>query len=206
MDVAEHDTVAATRETAAQTDGRITGVAATGKAPTSSHIPRPGGTKADCCAAHVHNAARDDAHLMATLRGMRVDLAIKEKAMQRLTRDLDECKRTIRKLQREKDGRPEMLVLQMCVLKNQTFWVTALLAGNKRPPATAAAAAHHHHQQLQLLDFDGEHSSSNNNNSNGCSEATSVALKEYLNRIKLLEFDYNALHDKRLQDVRILFV
>lgn len=31
--------------------------------------------------------------------------------------------------------------------------------------------------------------------------ADSQALKEALNRIKLLEFDYRALHDKRLQDV-----
>lgn len=47
---------------------------------------------------------KDDAHLLATIRGMRVDLAIKEKALQRLTRDLDECKKTIKKLQKERDG------------------------------------------------------------------------------------------------------
>lgn len=47
---------------------------------------------------------KDDAHLMATIRGMRVDLAIKEKAMQRLTRELDECKKTMKKLQKERDG------------------------------------------------------------------------------------------------------
>lgn len=62
--------------------------------------------KADCCQGG-HNAT-NDAHLMASLRGMRIDLAIKEKAMQRLTRDLDECKRTIKRLQREKDGRTKM--------------------------------------------------------------------------------------------------
>lgn len=48
---------------------------------------------------------KDDAHLLATIRGMRVDLAIKEKALQRLTRDLDECKKTIKKLQKERDGK-----------------------------------------------------------------------------------------------------
>ena len=47
---------------------------------------------------------KDDAHLLATIRGMRVELAIKEKAVQRLTRELDECKKTIRKLQKERDG------------------------------------------------------------------------------------------------------
>lgn len=51
-----------------------------------------------------HAQSKEDAHLLATLRGMRVDLAIKEKAMQRLTREVEECKRTIRKLQKERDG------------------------------------------------------------------------------------------------------
>uniref|UniRef100_A0A1B0AQJ3 Centrosomal protein of 162 kDa n=1 Tax=Glossina palpalis gambiensis TaxID=67801 RepID=A0A1B0AQJ3_9MUSC len=48
--------------------------------------------------------AKEDAHLLATIRGMRIDLAIKSKALQRLTRELDDCKRTIKKLQKEKDG------------------------------------------------------------------------------------------------------
>lgn len=29
----------------------------------------------------------------------------------------------------------------------------------------------------------------------------SVSVKDYVNKIKLLEYDYNALHNKRLQDV-----
>lgn len=49
--------------------------------------------------------AKEDAHLLATIRGMRVDLAIKNKALQRLTRELDECKKTIRKIQKEKEGK-----------------------------------------------------------------------------------------------------
>lgn len=47
---------------------------------------------------------KDDAHLLATIRGMRVELAIKEKAVTRLTRELDECKKTVRKLQKERDN------------------------------------------------------------------------------------------------------
>jgi hypothetical protein len=54
---------------------------------------------------HSESSLQGDAHLMATIRGMRLDLAIKEKAVQRLTRELDECKKTIKKLQKEnKDG------------------------------------------------------------------------------------------------------
>lgn len=49
-------------------------------------------------------ANKEDAHLMATIRGMRVELAIKEKAVQRLTRELDECKKTMKKLQKERDA------------------------------------------------------------------------------------------------------
>jgi len=47
---------------------------------------------------------KDDAHLLATIRGMRVELAIKDKAVQRITRDVEECKKTIKKLQKERDN------------------------------------------------------------------------------------------------------
>lgn len=57
-------------------------------------------------------STKEETHLLATIRGMRVDLAIKEKAMQRLTRELDECKKTIKKLQKENNesrGKMELL-------------------------------------------------------------------------------------------------
>lgn len=47
---------------------------------------------------------KEETQLLATVRGMRVDLAIKEKALQRLTRELDECKKTIRKLQKDNES------------------------------------------------------------------------------------------------------
>lgn len=37
-------------------------------------------------------------------------------------------------------------------------------------------------------------------------QTNSAALKEALNRIKLLEGDYKSLHDKRLQDVNTMFL
>lgn len=49
-------------------------------------------------------STKEETHLLATIRGMRVDLAIKEKALQRLTRELDECKKTIKKLQKENES------------------------------------------------------------------------------------------------------
>lgn len=63
----------------------------------SSNLPRA--VSASTLSSKAQNGTdNDSAHLMATIRGMRVDLAIKEKALQRLTRELDECKKTIRKL------------------------------------------------------------------------------------------------------------
>ncbi|XP_055684613.1 centrosomal protein of 162 kDa isoform X1 [Lutzomyia longipalpis] len=102
----------------------------------------------------------NDSHLMATIRGMRVDLAIKEKALQRLTRELDECKKTIRKTQQKERESSAAL-------------------------STKTAAK-------KTLEVEGH---------NGVDASS---LKEAQNKIKLLEFDYKSLHDKRLQDLRTL--
>ncbi|KAL7744767.1 hypothetical protein ACLKA6_007068 [Drosophila palustris] len=51
--------------------------------------------------AQGHSTAKEETQLLSSVRSMRVDLAIKNKAMQRLTRELDDCKKTIRKLQRD---------------------------------------------------------------------------------------------------------
>lgn len=92
----------------------------------------------------------------------------------------------------------------ICVLRLRA---AALLKGSKKPPQQQ--------QQHQADDFAGEtttaaatfsngSSSNDNNNHHGSSDET--ALAEYLNRIRLLEFDYNALHDKRLQDVSTQYI
>lgn len=48
---------------------------------------------------------KEDSYLAANIRSMRMDLAIKNKALQRLTRDLDDCKKTIKRLQKEREGK-----------------------------------------------------------------------------------------------------
>ncbi|XP_037029451.1 centrosomal protein of 162 kDa [Bradysia coprophila] len=100
---------------------------------------------------------KDDPNLMATLRGMRIDLAIKEKAVLRLTRELDECKKTIKKLQREKES-------------NKPAASTSKKVGDGSQPT----------------------------------EADVNALKDSQNRIKMLEYDYGILHNKRLNDLKTL--
>lgn len=67
--------------------------------------PTPTTAKATAIPKKVNAATnKEETHLLSTLRGMRVDLAIKEKAMQRLTRELDECKKVMKKMQKERDG------------------------------------------------------------------------------------------------------
>ncbi|KAJ6639830.1 Protein shifted, partial [Pseudolycoriella hygida] len=106
----------------------------------------------------LHMNGKDDSHLMATIRGMRVDLAIKEKAVLRLTRELDECKKTIKKLQKEKET-------------------------NKSAAST----------------------SKKSDGSIGTEPSGEVtALKDSQNKIKMLEYDYGVLHNKRLNDLKTL--
>lgn len=90
---------------------RSTQTVTTGKA---SSLPRS--TVPSCNNSKSQTAPdNDSAHLMATIRGMRVDLAIKEKALQRLTRELDECKKTIRKLKEsEYNGQRGLLLKCFC--------------------------------------------------------------------------------------------
>ncbi|KAL5277762.1 CEP162 family protein [Megaselia abdita] len=125
-------------------------------------------SQSDNAISSLHLAAKEDAHLLATIRGMRVDLAIKDKAMQRLTRELDECKKTIRKLQKERES-----------LRNEKQ--------HSLPGPSSSISRKSYDPALfseQLSD--------------------TQALKEALNKIKLLEFDYKSLYDKRIQDLKTL--
>jgi len=48
-------------------------------------------------------AVREDAHLLATIRGLKLELAAKDKELVKIRRDLDECAKTNRRLQRERE-------------------------------------------------------------------------------------------------------
>ncbi|XP_077290413.1 uncharacterized protein LOC143914180 [Arctopsyche grandis] len=51
---------------------------------------------------NVH--AKDDSHLMATVRGLNSELVLKEKHVSKLNKELDEAKRLVQKLQKTKDS------------------------------------------------------------------------------------------------------
>ncbi|EDS32880.1 speckle-type poz protein [Culex quinquefasciatus] len=108
-----HSSGTKTRSISVQTDSKLT--AGTGRAGGAGQQQPKRAASASAAAAssskQLPNSlsdsqiqSREDAHLLATIRGMRVDLAIKEKAVQRLTREVEDCKRTIRKLQKERDS------------------------------------------------------------------------------------------------------
>lgn len=105
--------------------------------------------------------SKEDAHLLATIRGMRVELAIKEKACLRLSRELEECKKTIRKLQKERDN---------------------YLTKEKQPTALVTPKKVYNPVHYQ-------------------ENSDTQALKEALNKIRLLENDFKQLYEKRVKDV-----
>jgi hypothetical protein len=114
-DVAERD-FAQPRSIGVQTDtlkpgsASSTGSSSTrvtsNKKPTAQNSTRLTNSHSDSVLQHGHSG-KDDSHLLATIRGMRYDLAIKEKAVQRVTRELDECKKTIKKLQKDARDAPQ---------------------------------------------------------------------------------------------------
>ncbi|XP_040172536.1 coiled-coil domain-containing protein 136 isoform X1 [Anopheles arabiensis] len=120
---------------------------------------------------------KEDAHLLATIRGMRVDLAIKEKAVQRLTREVEECKKTIKKLQKKKEPGP-------------------VGAGNGGGGGGRGADSSGRSpvKVRSKPESGGE-----------CGAGPEPgALRDAQSKVKLLELDYKALQEKRLQDLKTL--
>ncbi|XP_017869601.1 PREDICTED: centrosomal protein of 162 kDa [Drosophila arizonae] len=130
-----------------------------------------------------------DSQLLSSVRSMRIDLALKNKAMQRLTHELDDCKKTIRKLQRERERDPA----------GGGVGAAAVTAGSRSHGAGMLASGgaaqrrghdhHHYHQHYP------DHVPATTENQ---------ALKEAQNKFHLLEADYKTLHDKRLHDLKTL--
>ncbi|EDW31004.1 GL15162 [Drosophila persimilis] len=121
--------------------------------------------------------ARKSRSFSAPCVGMRVDLAIKYKAMQRLTRELDDCKKTIRKLQRDRETSNPGTKLD---LKSQASGSNSGASGQRR-----SSGYDHYPDHIPAA-------------------PESQALKEAQNKYRLLEADYKTLHDKRLQDLKTL--
>ncbi|XP_070135366.1 centrosomal protein of 162 kDa isoform X2 [Drosophila bipectinata] len=135
--------------------------------------------------------SKEEAQLLSSMRSMRVDLAIKNKAMQRLTRELDDCKKTIRKLQRDRDSAAGCgsnggsLAGSRMDLKAQSPGHAQASGGASLSGGQRRYDHHHHSDHIPAA-------------------TESQALKEAQNKYRLLEADYKTLHDKRLQDLKTL--
>lgn len=148
--------------------------------------PTPTTAKATAIPKKVNAATnKEETHLLSTLRGMRVDLAIKEKAMQRLTRELDECKKVMKKMQKERDGQcwTNLIFISGQKKKSHEFLLHFSVT---RVDAKSMTNAKKPYDPSMF--------------SESCTD-DSTQLQESLNKIKLLEYDYKSLHEKRLQDV-----
>ncbi|KAF7278954.1 hypothetical protein GWI33_007818 [Rhynchophorus ferrugineus] len=77
---------------------------------------------------------KEDAHLLATIRGLQADLSNKEKVISKLQKEIEECRKTNRRLQKEREGSlrslserkdfrsyPEKLASQSRTESNQDF-------------------------------------------------------------------------------------
>ncbi|XP_020806888.1 centrosomal protein of 162 kDa-like [Drosophila serrata] len=157
-------------------------LAVSGAGGTASKLPISQSESTLSLLSHGPGSSKEEAQLLSSVRSMRVDLAIKNKAMQRLTRELDDCKKTIRKLQRDREGSG-----------------TSSHTGSKldlRPQASAISLP----SGRRSSGYDHGHHYSDH-----VPAATeSQALKEAQNKYRLLEADYKTLHDKRLQDLKTL--
>lgn len=118
--------------------------------------------------------AKEDANLMATIRGMRVELALKEKVLLRHNRDLEDSKKTIKKLQKERDSylaKEKPLISQTSTAQHPPA----------APPMTPKKVYNPSHYQESGND--------------------SPAMKNAIEKLKLMENDFKSLYDKRIKDV-----
>ncbi|XP_060521681.1 centrosomal protein of 162 kDa isoform X2 [Cylas formicarius] len=60
--------------------------------------------KTKVTASNTKKEVKEDAHLLATIRGLQADLSNKEKVISKLQKEVDEVKKTNRRLQKEREG------------------------------------------------------------------------------------------------------
>ncbi|XP_017017070.1 centrosomal protein of 162 kDa [Drosophila kikkawai] len=152
---------------------------------TTSKLPISQSESTLSLLSHGHgSSSKEEAQLLSSVRSMRVDLAIKNKAMQRLTRELDDCKKTIRKLQRDREGSGSSSHTGSKLDLRSQASAVSLPSGRR---SSGYDHGHHHHYSDHIP-----------------AATESQALKEAQNKYRLLEADYKTLHDKRLQDLKTL--
>ncbi|VEN35067.1 unnamed protein product [Callosobruchus maculatus] len=121
---------------------------------------------------------KEETHLLATIRGLQADLANKEKVVTRLQKETDDLKKTNRRLQKEREGS-----LKNLSERRDFRSYPEKLALQARSNSGSSEKDFRKEEELQQV------------------KAQRDRLKQQLKR---LEDDYQALKDKRIQDLTAL--
>ncbi|KAJ8981362.1 hypothetical protein NQ317_000229, partial [Molorchus minor] len=128
----------------------------------------------------VIDGIKEDAHLLATIRGFQADLSNKEKVIGKLQKEIDDLKKTNRRLQKEREGS-----LRNLNDKREFRSYPEKLYLQTRSNSISSEKDFRKEEELQQVKSERE------------------KLKQQLSR---LEQDYQALKTKRIQDLPHLTV
>nr|XP_023027662.1 centrosomal protein of 162 kDa isoform X1 [Leptinotarsa decemlineata]XP_023027663.1 centrosomal protein of 162 kDa isoform X2 [Leptinotarsa decemlineata] len=121
---------------------------------------------------------KEDAHLLATIRGLQADLTNKEKVLSKLQKEVDDLKKTNRRLQKEREGS-----LKSLIDKKEFRSYPERLSSQTRSNSASSEREFRKEEQLNQMKCERD------------------KLKEQLSS---LEADYQALKTKRIQDLTAL--
>ncbi|XP_069699622.1 centrosomal protein of 162 kDa [Periplaneta americana] len=132
-------------------------------------------------------AVREDAHLLATIRGLKLELASKDKELMKLRKDLDESNKTNRRLQRERERQ------------------LGIVATPSRAPAVRGATKEEQSSETEERQnnrvYDSVRPEPEQKEGISRLEQENGMLRQEMLR---LEEDYRGLQTKRLQDLNVL--
>ncbi|XP_018569081.1 centrosomal protein of 162 kDa [Anoplophora glabripennis] len=126
----------------------------------------------------INESIKEDAHLLATIRGLQTDLANKEKVVTRLQKEIEDLRKTNRRLQKEREGS-----LRSLSDKREFRSYPEKLALQSRSSSISSEKDFRKDEELQQL------------------KAERDKLKQQLSR---LEQDYQSLKTKRIHDLTAL--
>ncbi|XP_014254079.1 centrosomal protein of 162 kDa-like [Cimex lectularius] len=146
------------------------------------HLVEDQNTKPDRKRLASINSAKEDAHLLATIRGLKLELNGREKDIMRLNKELDDAKKTNKRLQKER----EKALNPLTKLRSAPY-----LKDIEKPSSRASSDVSTTKEYNPVLFEENQETLAFLRNENR-------SLKE---EIKRLEQDLISLHNKRIQDL-----
>ncbi|BES87639.1 kiaa1009 [Nesidiocoris tenuis] len=132
------------------------------------------------------NSKKEDAHLLATIRGLQTELNSREKDIARLNKELLDARKTNRRLQQERE---RVLTTSTSKMRGSQYGKDSDSVANSRPQSVASAQSAKDYNPLAFEDNQEALMFLKNEN------------RTMLEEIKRLEQDLISLHNKRIQDM-----